>query len=188
MLAKVHAQVLRISNWQNLLILLAIFLGMSLFLMHSPQSPLTTLQGYSGGAGILDTDFIYTADHVYDVLTAYGPVGRSYYLSVFSVVDLFTPILMTLFLTIAISMVLRHTLAADHRLQKLNLLPFVAMAGDYLENSAIVVLILTYPARLDGLAAAASLFTAIKFVFTIASVLCIIAGLAVWIRARSAFN
>ncbi|WP_129676378.1 hypothetical protein [Candidatus Chloroploca sp. Khr17] len=186
MLMKVHYQVLRISTWRNVFILLAIFIGMNLFLMYSAFSPMMILQGYSGGAGILDIDWLYTADHAYAVLTAYGQAGRSYYLSVFSVVDLFTPILMNLFLAMSISMVFGRAFPADHPLLKLNLLPFVAMAGDYLENILIVVLILAYPARLDGLATAASLFTAIKFVFTIISVLCIVAGLTIWRWPREA--
>jgi hypothetical protein len=181
MLDGLHRQLLRIATRQNMLILVLIFIGVNL-LMLSPISPFTTLQAYSGGAGLLDVAFLYTPDDAYEVLAAYGPAGRHYYSTVLAPIDFFTPILMNLFLSTTITMVFRHAVPANDPRHKLNLLPVIAMAGDYLENLAIVGLILAYPTRIDLLAVAASFFTAIKFMFTFASLGSILYGLALRLR------
>lgn len=183
MATRLHKLVLRLSTRRNFLMLLAIFVGLNLFLA-GPISPFARLQALSGGAGMLDLQFLYTPDEAYELLTAYGANGRSYYLSVLAPVDLVTPLLMTLFLAITLSLALQRAFPAGSRWQMLNLLPFVAMLGDYLENGAIVSLMLAYPTRLDGLAALAMLFTAVKFIFTLASVGGMILAGAVWLSQR----
>lgn len=182
MINKLHAHLLRIATRRHFLILLTVFIGINLLLL-SPLSPFTTLLAYSGGVGLLDVIFLYTPDTAYDVLTAYGAAGRDYYLSVLFPIDLVTPILMNLFLSLTITLVLRRAFPPDAPVHRLNLLPVVAMAADYLENGAIVALILAYPARLDGVAVAAAAFTAVKFIATFASALTLAFGLAAWLRA-----
>ncbi|MCA9874987.1 MAG: hypothetical protein H6659_19900 [Ardenticatenaceae bacterium] len=180
---KLHELVLRLSTRRNFLILLAIFVGLNLFLA-GPVSPFSRLQAMSGGASLLDLQFLYSPDEAYELLTAYGVNGRAFYLSVLAPIDLVTPLLMALFLAITLSMALQGAFPADSRWQKLALLPFVAMLGDYLENMAIVALMLAYPIRLDGVAVMAALFTAVKFIFTIASVGSIILASAIRLGQR----
>jgi hypothetical protein len=183
MLKKVSSYIQQISTGRNYLVMLAIFIGVNLFLALSPVSPIARMTAYSGGS-ILDMEFNYSADRAYQVLDAYGVDGRAFFVSTLVVIDTFTPILMNLFLSMTISLVFRQAFSAESRLQLLNLLPFVAMLGDYFENLGIVLIIRSYPARVDTLAHFAALSTNTKFVFTFASGFCIFLGLVIWLIKR----
>ncbi len=129
-------------------------------------------------------EFNYSPDRAYQVLQAYGADGRAFYASTFVIIDFFTPILMNLFLAMTISILFRQVFLPDSPLQRLNLLPMIAMIGDYLENLGIVLMIRSYPDQLIGLARFAAFSTNLKFVFTIASGVCILAGVVIWMMKR----
>lgn len=183
MIKKFSTQIQRLSTGRNFLILLAIFIGMNLFLALSPSSPIMTMMAHSGGS-MLDMEFNYSPERAYQVLGSYGADGRAFYANTFVVIDFFTPILMNLFLAMTISLLFRRAFSPESNLQVLNVLPFFAMLGDYLENLGIVLMIRAYPARVDALARFAAFSTDIKFVFTIASGICILLGLVVWFVRR----
>lgn len=183
MLKKFSLRIQKISTSRNYLFMLAVFIGTNLFLALSPASPIARMTAYSGGK-ILDMEFNYSPDRAYQILEAYGAEGRAFFVSTLAVIDTFTPILMNLFLAMTISVVFRQAFPSDSRLQKLNLLPFVAMLGDYFENLGIVLMIRAYPARVDVLVRFAAFSTNTKFVFTFASGLCILIGLVIWFIKR----
>lgn len=127
----------------------------------------------ASGYNVPDTQFWRPADMLYWQLSAYGEYGRHLYLTRVSPVDIFVPSAQALFLSVAITLVFQHLFPKDSRWQMLNLLPFPAMLGDYLENWSLIALILIYPNRLDNLAVASAVFTAIKWLFTVASMICV---------------
>jgi len=138
---------------------------------------------FSGGS-LLDMEFNYSPDRAYQVLQAYGADGRAFYASTFVIIDFFTPILMNLFLAMTISILFRQVFLPDSPLQRLNLLPMIAMIGDYLENLGIVLMIRSYPDQSIALARFAAFSTNLKFVFTTASGVCILAGVVLWMIKR----
>ncbi len=169
----------RIESFANgrsffLLALLMFLLG---YLMLSPISPSEELMGLAGGRNVPDTQFLRTADIFYQQLADYGNYGRQLYLTRVSPVDIFIPPAQMLFLSVAITLLLPAFSSPEKNWQLINLLPLPAMIGDYLENWSIIVLISTYPTRLEALATAAMIFTAIKFIFSIANLLLIFVGL-----------
>jgi hypothetical protein len=171
------------SNRRNTIILIILFVLVNLF-MFSPLSPMTVLDSYSDNAGMLDLDFIYDSEKAYDVVSAYGVEGRRYYVTTFVLIDTFTPILMNLFLSVLVTMVLRLSNGPKNTLTRLNILPFIALIGDYLENIFISVIMLNYPDQLENVVFLASFSTGIKFVFTFASGFVIIVGLVYWFFKR----
>ena len=69
-------------------------------------------------------------------------------------------------------------------LQELRFLPFVVWASDYAENTGIVLLLLSYPQRLDTVAWITSFFSTVKWSLGVASLTLIVIGLAVWLIKR----
>lgn len=183
MIGKLSTQIQRISTGRRVLFLLLVFIGTNLFFTLSPASPIARMMTFSNGS-ILDMEFNYSPDRVYQVLQAYGADGRGFYASTFAIIDFFTPILMNLFLAMTISILFRQAFLPDNPLHRLNLLPMIAMIGDYLENLGIVLMIHSYPTQLIALARFTAFSTNVKFVFTIASGVCILAGLVIWMIKR----
>ena len=183
MIVELSTLIQRISTGRRVLFLLVVFIGLNIFFALSPANPIARMMTFSGGS-LLDMEFNYSPDRAYQVLQAYGADGRAFYASTFVIIDFFTPILMNLFLAMTISILFRQVFLPDSPLQRLNLLPIIAMIGDYLENLGIVLMIRSYPDQLIGLARFAAFSTNLKFVFTIASGVCILAGVVIWMMKR----
>jgi len=177
---EINDYILQQASFSRLLLLTVIMMDLGI-LVISPISPSEELMALANGRNVPDTQFNRSAADFYDQLAAYGENCRRLYLTRISPVDLFIPLTQALFLAVAISLAARRALAPGSDWQLLNLLPFVAMLGDYLENASIAGLMQAYPTRLDGLA---MLFTAVKFIFTITSVGgMLLAGVA-WLSQR----
>ena len=142
-----------------------------------------TLPGFARlthGAGILDMERHYDADGAYRILAAQGAVGRAHYLRSIWTLDVAIPVLVSLWLAIAITLARRHTRPPARRLTQLALLPLVAGFVDLLENSAISVLLLRYPDRVDALANLAGMLTTLKHgMYTLALASAVMAWLIV---------
>lgn len=138
----------------------------------------------AGGLNVPDTQFWRSADALYNQLADYGEYGTHLYLTRVSPVDLFIPIAQALLLSILITLIFQRAFYMNSIWQFLNTIPFAAMVGDYLENASILTIMLAYPNRLDALASASALFTAVKFIASFTSIGLIAAGLIVWFVKR----
>lgn len=160
------------------LTLVMVILGV---LMISPVSASDELKSLANGQDVPDTQFWRPPEKLYQQLDAYGDAGRRLYLRRVSPVDIFIPPAQMLFLSVAISLLLPVLFSPVDRWQLLNLVPIPAMIGDYLENWSMIAIMLAFPARLNVLANAAAVFTALKFIFSFASILIILVGLVLWL-------
>lgn len=187
MLLKMSIAIQQRATFKLLLVLAIVMLGLG-YMVTSSFSPSEELKTLANGRDVPDTQISRSADDFYRQLGDYGENGRQLYLTRISPVDVFIPITQALFLSVAITLVFRRAFAPESRWQVLNLLPFMAMVGDYLENISMVVLMLAYPTRLAMLATASAIFTTVKFVFSVISVGSIVAGIVVWLIKRSRAN
>ncbi len=133
--------------------------------------------------GALDAHLSYTPQQAYQALEAYGPSGRAQYSRAILLLDIIFPVIYTLLLSLLIARGLVHAFPASPRIQLLALLPFAAVLFDWLENASILVLLASFPRRLDGLAAAAGVFTSLKWIILALSVL-LAAGSLIAARLR----
>ena len=161
----------------RLLLLLSVVMFCLGYAITSSISPSEELMALAHGRNVPDAQFWRPADALYLQLADYGEYGRRLYLARISPVDLFIPLAQALFLSVAISLAFRRAFDTNSRWQRLNVLPFAAMVGDYLENASIVSIMLAYPNRLEILAGAAAIFTALKFIVSFASIGLILTGL-----------
>ena len=164
------------ANIKLLLVLSAIMFCLG-YAITSSISPSEELMALAHGRNVPDAQFWRPADALYLQLADYGEYGRRLYLARISPVDLFIPLTQALFLSVAISLAFRRAFDTNSRWQRLNVLPFAAMVGNYLENASIVSIMLAYPNRLEILAGAAAIFTALKFIVSFASIGLILTGL-----------
>ncbi|MCB8990029.1 MAG: hypothetical protein H6665_05365 [Ardenticatenaceae bacterium] len=156
------------------------------YLMISSVSPSAELMALANGRDVPDTQFWRSASTFYQQIENYGVYGRRLYLTRVSPVDIFIPISQALFLSVMMTLVFRRAFAPQSRWQMLNVLPFVAMVGDYLENMSVVTMMLAYPTQLTELATASAVFTAVKFIFSLVSIGCIGVGLLLWLWRKGA--
>jgi hypothetical protein len=114
------------------------------------------------GVGLLDSQRHYDADAAYRILAAQGEAGRVWYLCSIWTLDVAIPLSVALSLAIAITLAERRARPPLGRRGQLVRLPIAAGIVDLLENSAISVLLLFYPTRLDPLADVAGIVTSLK--------------------------
>lgn len=100
--------------------------------------------------------------------------------------DLIFPLIYTAWLWIALGSLIEPLGFKSTRIAWLKYAPLITLAADLLENAGIVVLILSYPAKLVVLARAASIFTLLKWESLSFSLILLIAGSLGVLRKRSA--
>jgi nucleoside-diphosphate-sugar epimerase len=148
--------------FRTLSILALVFFIAANLALHQPQ-----IRRLTGGLPILDMRLWYSEASAYKLLDVLGETGRSLYWKLLWSFDLLAPLLFGAFLSSAI----RRT-----AFRRLNQLPFLASAFDYVENIAITFLLLRYPLRLSALVLLASTLTLLKWFLYAASVIVAVAG------------
>ena len=139
-----------------------------------------------GSAGSPDTSFLYTAADLYRMAEAYGDAGRAAYIHARFTFDVIWPLVYTLFLVTAISWLFRKALPAESRWQRLNLLPFLGMGFDFLENVGASLVMARYPAQTPVVDSLTPVFTLVKWVGVNGSFAVVVAGVVIvaWQRVR----
>jgi hypothetical protein len=121
------------------------------------------------GANILDFEFGYDSDKAYEMLTALGDEGRTFYLTKIMPIDFPFPFAYMLFY--AGWMALFMKLVLSKMIYKyLLLLPVLAMLSDWIENIGIIAMLRNYPDLPDWAVYAASVSGILKTCFTVGSI------------------
>ena len=123
----------------------------------------------AGDAGSPDTSLFYSSADLVRQAEAYGEEGRAAYVRARWTFDLIFPLIYGFFLLTSISWLLRWSLAADSPWHRSNLVPLVAVAFDFLENTATSLVMSRYPAGTPIAALAAPWFTFSKWLFVYSS-------------------
>lgn len=129
----------------------------------------------------LDLQSSYSPEQAYQFIESYGEEGRQYYAIIELTLDLVYPILSALFFSTLTIYFFRRVFPLSSFWQKLPLLGPIVMVVDYLENAAIVTMLLNYPSRLDLVAQAANLFTVAKFALSGLELILILVGFIGWL-------
>ncbi len=161
-----------------ILILLAFFLLFTLVIFPMLASRLTQL---SNGVNLIDNEFSYTPEKVFQMVTSYGPQGRPLYITITLTADLVYPLIYGLLMMLAMTYFYRGTFARDSIFQSWVYVPLAAVAADYLENLCLVVLLAIYPNWIEGLAQAANIFTGLKWGLLLISITLTLVGLVTWL-------
>lgn len=186
MIDRLYNKINQISNGKSLTVLLTLSL-LLMVVVNLINLPITVprINELSNGAGILDAKLYYTSIEAYQVLDAQQPAGRQVYLKFFTMFDSIFPLIYSLALAVIITVIFRLAFPSASWFQKLSLVPFIVGMLDYLENAAIITMLIKYPVHVD-IASIAGYFTLGKWVFSWFSLLLIVLGLMrlLWIRVR----
>lgn len=129
----------------------------------------------------LDVQPSYSPEEAYRLLGSYGEEGRQYYVLIELTLDFIYPLLSALMVSTLLIYFFRRVFPLGSFWQKLPLLGPIVMVVDYLENTGIVVMLLSYPRRLDLVAQAANLFTVAKSFLSLLELILIVIGLLSWL-------
>jgi hypothetical protein len=135
-----------------------------------------SMEAGSGGTGPIDLLFFYTPDKAYSMIESYGDAGRASYRTFELTGDIIYPIVYTLFFSLAITWAFQRGFPADSNIQKYNIVPFGAWLFDLFENLCIVAMLSIYPSTPAILAWTATVFTMLKWLFVIPTVLLLLYG------------
>ncbi len=174
----VRANLERWASGRIILILLGFFLLFTLVIFPMLASRLTQL---SNGVNLIDNEFSYTPEKVFQMVTSYGPQGRPLYVTITLTADLVYPLIYGSLMMLAMTFFYRSSFARDSIFQSWVYVPLAAMAADYLENICLVILLATYPNWIEGLAQAANIFTGLKWGLLLISIALTLAGLVAWL-------
>jgi hypothetical protein len=136
-----------------------------------------SMEAGSGGTGPIDLMFFYTPDKVYSMIESYGDAGRVSYRTFELTGDIIYPIVYTLFFSLAITWLFQRGFAGDSQMHKYNVVPFGAWLFDLFENLSIVAMLSIYPSEPALLAWIATIFTMLKWLFAIVTILLLLTGL-----------
>lgn len=118
---------------------------------------------------MLDTQFFYSAEDAYDIIGNYSEAMRHAFMIGELTLDLVFPWIYTLLFAFLFAVLFKGA--------KIVLFPFLMLIFDYLENAAILFLLIRYPQEYSGMAAMAAVFSAIKWILLPMILLLLLAGI-----------
>ncbi|WP_424358212.1 hypothetical protein [Methanocella sp. MCL-LM] len=162
------------------LLLLAVFAGLFVW-MEVPGLPYSAadFSTKTNGGSQLDMMIGYSPEKAYELIEGYGADGRTYYVRKLVLNDLVFPVAYSLLFAGTLALLLKYLTGADSRLRYLAVLPLAGGALDLAENASIITMLLAYPARMEVIATATSLVTAVKLGINATAVALILLGLVV---------
>ncbi len=144
-------------------------------------------ESYTGKAGSPDTSLFYSADQLYKFAERYGPQGREAYIRARLTFDFIWPLVYAAFLTTSISWLTQQAGQKSSLLRYANLVPFLGLGFDFLENISTSIVMMRFPSKTPILVSLAGYFTAIKWIFVAGSFLALffLVILTIWNRLRT---
>lgn len=149
------------TGWLTLLALLVFVLFM-LFVLPAQASE---AEEVSAGAGSPDTTFLYRTDDLYAMAEAYGEAGRASYIRARFRFDLVFPLVYGAFLVTSVSWLADRVFADTSPARLANLVPFMGVLFDFLENGAASLVMARFPQQTPVVDVLAPVFSLLKWVF-----------------------
>lgn len=146
----------------------ASFIIFALFMITVLPNVSETTKNITGTNISPDTSFIYSSQKLYDIAESYGEVGRAYYIRSRFSFDIVWPIVYLFFLTSMITFLFNSSL---------NLIPFIGVLFDFLENLGASYVMFRYPLDTGFIAKVTPMFTLLKWIFIFTSFVLILIGL-----------
>jgi hypothetical protein len=162
------------TQGKNLLFLLGAYIFMAAVVMNGGSNKINSLSGKE--LQPLDLHFSYTPEQVYTWLGDYGEEGRQFYALFEMTGDVIYPIIYTLLFCCLIGYTWKKFIEEKEKFATLVLVPLPTLLFDYLENVCIVVLLKTYPAPQDTWVMIGSLFTSLKWISLIITLIVFLIG------------
>jgi hypothetical protein len=178
---KISAWLYRLSSGYTIVLAVLVYIGF-LMLVMVPVSE--EVKVFAGDWGAPDGHLFYTPDELYAQISTWGEAGRAYYVDFRLGLDPVWALAYTAFLITITSVALRNAFEPDDPRRLLNLVALIPITCDYIENALGIVLISSYPTRLDGLAWLTTTVTSLKWTTLIIAHLIMLYALGAALAAR----
>lgn len=149
----------RISNWKTLLIFFAIYMFFNAYLLKNAEGKINSLSGKT--IGVIDLTMGFDTQKTLGMVAAYSPEARDFYAKTELTTDVIYPIVYAFFFGIILTLLFKGKSYSPHPIG--NILPFISLAFDYLENITIVNLLQTYPTQNETVALFCEIFKLVKW-------------------------
>ncbi len=158
MLARLADRVLRAASWPRVGLLLLAYAACIVPMSFAEAR----IKQRSGNLGVPDLMHGFSGAELYARLEAFGHAGRSIYFWA-ELIDMIYPLVYGTFFAFLLALAVKRVLGEGSRAKLVCLLPFAATICDYLENAAILAVVLSWPSRLLGIATAGGVFNVAKW-------------------------
>jgi hypothetical protein len=111
----------------------------------------------AGEYNILDLFFGYSMKEAFSVLEGIGEDGRSAHLYATAVADMIYPVIYSVFLSLLIAVLIKKLLSTESCFSYFVFSPFIIMLFDFIENSAIISMLISFPDITETMAKAGSI-------------------------------
>lgn len=170
--------ILRFSTGKTVLLFFIILNMVYVFMLLVTIPAITEL---AGGTKIFDMlPGGYDLEYARNLLTALGEEGRSVYLQQQIPADMFYPSLFAIGYSLLLAFFLKKLVPENSRWFLLCWIPLIAGLADYLENFAIIKMLLNYDALNKAMVQTASIFTLIKSSTTTVFFTTLVVVLVIW--------
>jgi len=163
----------RLSNWKILLVVIAVYISFPAYFLKNAETKINALSGKT--IGPIDLTMGFAPQKTLQMVAEYSDEARAYYTTVETTLDIVYPIVYTLLLGIILSLLYRNKPYKPFGC--VNLLPFISLVADYLENTTIVMMLNSYPKQSIVVATLCEIFKLVKWLSFAATILLIIYGL-----------
>jgi hypothetical protein len=158
MLASLAQRIVKAASWRRLGLLVLVYAGIITTLGKLEDR----IKQHSGGLGVPDLIFGFSADELHARLASFGDEGRRIYLFA-ELVDLVYPLVYTATFASILALAARRLFGETSRATLVCLLPVAMLVADYLENAGILVSLAVWPSRLAAAEGLASAFNHVKW-------------------------
>jgi hypothetical protein len=150
----------RIANGKILIFLLLMYAIFPAYFLKNAEEKINQLAGKK--IGVIDLTIGFNPQKTLQMVADYGDEARTYYAQTEMTTDIIYPIIYALLFSVILSLLYRNK--AYKPFYWVNLLPFIALIFDYLENVCIVSLLQNYPSQSLMVANFCEVFKLLKWV------------------------
>jgi hypothetical protein len=159
-------------------------LGAFFILINFTSVGVAGLLQITNGANILDFEFGFSSSKAFDMLTALGEQGRTFYLTKIIPIDFLFPFSYMLCYATWIALLVKHTAPKSSIAKYFVAIPVLAMIFDWTENVGIIAMLYNYPVLPTWAVLTASVAGMLKTTLIIASTAMIAIMLILFIIKR----
>lgn len=170
----------RIANWKTLILLLALYISFPAYWLKNAETTINQLA--EKAIGPIDLAIGFNPSRTLQMVADYGPEARTYYARAELTVDMVYPLVYSFLFAVMLTLLFRNR--RYWLFSWLTLLPFVSLLFDYVENAAIISLLITYPAQSTVLAFLCEAAKLVKWLSLGLTVLLVFYGLLGLIKKR----
>jgi hypothetical protein len=159
----------RIANWRVFVLLAAIYVIFPAYLLKNAEQKINELSGKE--VGVIDLTMGFNPQRSLQMVADYSSEARLYYATTEMTTDVLYPLVYAFFFGLMLSLLYRNS-----PYRWVNIIPFITMLADYLENVQIITLLKSFPEQSTNVAAMLEVIKLFKWLSFASIILLVLSG------------